>query len=520
MVALPPLLQAFAQGQVWEQGRAIAQDDLLQTHISYVVLAGDWAYKLKKPVNFGFLDFSTLAQRQHFCQEELRLNRRLAADLYVGVVPIFQEGDRYVLGEGTGEPVEYAVKMHRFRQEDLWLAWFEAGKLTAAHMVDIADRLAEFHRTAATNEYIARFGTAAALQAVANDNYQATERYVGRAQTAEQLAATKAATDRLFAEQEPRFAARVQQGKIRECHGDVHLKNICWFGGKVQIFDCIEFNEPFRFSDVLYDAAFLAMDLDFRGRPDLANVFLNRYLTVTGDYEGVPLLSLFLSLRAYVRAKVTSFLLDDPAMDGATQAQAQAEAAAYYRLAAAYLQPRPPQVYATVGLSGSGKSTLAQALAAQVGAIWLRSDVIRKHLAGVPLLARGGDDLYTPERTARTYQRLLELAQLLTAAGWSVVLDAKYDRVALRQELTQALIPEGLPVTFLVCQAPVEVLTQRLQARTAAGTDVADATVDLLAAQQAALEPFAPEETAPRRVLDTTQPVTALLAQVLGPGLG
>jgi aminoglycoside phosphotransferase family enzyme/gluconate kinase len=513
---LPPLLQAFAQGEVWEQGQSIVQDALLQTHISYVVLAGDWAYKLKKPVNFGFLDFSTLVQRQHFCYEELRLNRRLAADLYVGVVPIFQVGDRYVLGNAMGEnpnePVEYAVKMHRFRQEDLLLAWFEAGQITETHLVEIADRLAEFHRTATTDDRIAQFGTAAALQAVANDNYQATERYVGRAQTAEQWAATKTATDQVFAEQTERFGTRVQQGKIRECHGDAHLKNICWFGGKIQIFDCIEFNEPFRFSDVLYDAAFLAMDLDFRGRPDFANIFLNRYLAVTGDYEGVPLLPLFLSMRAYVRAKVTSFLLDDPAIDGETQAQAKEEAAVYYRLAAAYLQPRPPRVYAMVGLSGAGKSTLSQALAAKTGAIWLRSDVIRKHLAGLPLLARGEDDLYTPEMTARTYQRLTELAQELTRGGWSVVLDAKYDRVHLRQALTEA----GLPVTFLHCQAPPEMLAQRLWARAIAGTDVADATVDLLAAQQAAFEPFALSETAPYRVVDTTQPVTELLTQVLG----
>ncbi|NJK59495.1 MAG: AAA family ATPase [Oscillatoriales cyanobacterium SM2_1_8] len=506
------MLQAFAQGRVWAQNRAIAQDDLLQTHISYVVLAGDWAYKLKKSVNFGFLDFSTLAQRQHFCHEELRLNRRLAADLYVGVVPIFQEGDRYFLGEGPGEPVEYAVKMHRFHQEDLFLAWFEAGKVTAAHMVDIADRLAEFHRTAATDARIAQFGTAAALQAVADDNYQATAGYVGRAQTADQLAATKAVTDRMFAAQAARFAERVQRGQIRECHGDVHLKNICWFGGQIQIFDCIEFNEPFRFGDVLYDAAFLAMDLDFRGRPDLANVFLNRYLEVTGDYEGVPLLPLFLSMRAYVRAKVTSFLLDDPNVDAATRTHAQQEAAAYYRMAATYLQPQPPRVHAMVGLSGAGKSTTAAALAAQIGAIVLRSDVIRKHLAGLPLLARGGDDLYTPEMTARTYQRLAELTQQLTEAGWSVVVDAKYDRVSWRQGLTAALA--GIPLTFWHCQAPSAVLAHRLQARAIAGTDVADATADLLAAQQAAFEPFAAHETAPRHVLDTAQPLDLVLAQM------
>ncbi len=506
------LIQAFVQGQVWAGGRPLVLDDLVQTHISWVVLAGDWAYKIKKPVNFGFLDFSTLAQRQHFCHEELRLNRRLAAALYVGVVPIFQEGNRYVLGEGTGEPVEYAVQMHRFRPEDLLLAWFGAGKLTEAHMVAIADRLAEFHRTAATDERIAQFGTAAALQAVAHDNFRATEPYVGRVQTAEQMAATQEATERWFAERAALFAARVAQGNIRECHGDVHLKNICWFGGQIQIFDCIEFNEPFRFGDVLYDAAFLAMDLDFRGRPDLANVFLNRYLTVTGDYEGAPLLPLFLSLRAYVRAKVTSFLLDDPAIDGATRAQAQQEAAAYYRLAADYLQRRTPRVYATVGLSGSGKSTLAQALAAKTGAIWLRSDVIRKHLAGVPLLARGGDELYTPAMTARTYERLLVLTQQLTQAGWSVVLDAKYDRVSLRTALTEA----GLPVTFLYCQAPPELLAERLRARAIAGTDVADATVDLLAVQQGAFEPLTPSEMASGWVLDTTQPVTEILAQVLG----
>ena len=468
---------------------------LLQTHISFVLLTGAYAYKVKKPMNFGFLDFSTLEKRKYFCEEELRLNRRLAPELYLSVLPIIETDGKYSFDQtGTGTPVEYAIAMPEFSQDDLLIEMFASGRLTAEHVQEIGEQLAAFHQRAETNEHINSFGTMEAVRAVANDNYTSTEKYVGIAQTEEQLAQTRAYTDKFFAENESLFSDRIAKDKVRECHGDVHLKNICLYQDKIQIFDCIEFNEPFRNSDVLYDAAFLLMDLQFRGRKDLANIFLNTYLERTGDYEGAVLLPLHCSMRAYIRAKVTSFLLDDPNIPDDVKAIALTEASAYYKLAWEYTQPKQGKLILMSGVSGSGKSTTAKAIAAEQDAIYLRSDAIRKQLAGIDLMQRGSDDIYTSEMTAKTYARLTELGVLLASKGFTVILDAKYDRVSLRSEAIAAAKAQNISCEIIYCTAPMEVLQQRLRDRAQANNDIADATVELLASQQTTFEDFTPEE--------------------------
>ncbi len=265
----------------------------------------------------------------------------------------------------------------------------------------------------------------------------------------------------------------------------MHLGNICLFEGSIQLFDCIEFNQEFRNIDVIYDAAFLVMDLSFRGRPDLANRFLNTYLERTNDYLAARLLPVYLSMRAYVRAKVTSFLLDDPGIDAATRDKAQETARAYYTLAYRYTQPKPPQIILICGLSGSGKSTLGRRVAAELDAIQIRSDAVRKHLGGVALDQRGDASLYSTEMTEKTYQRLCDLAMALTQAGQSVVLDAKYDRVAWRQQILEAAAAQGIPLRILHCQADEATLRSRLEQRQG---DIADATADLVGSQQAQWE--------------------------------
>jgi uncharacterized protein len=485
---------------------------LIQTHISFVLLTGKYAYKIKKPMNFGFLDFSTLEKRHYFCQEEIRLNRRLAPELYLDIIAIAEKDGKFAFVSNNSqeheriEPVEYAIKMLQFAQDDLLINLFETGKLTQANVIDIGKQLAAFHTHADTSDRIASFGTMAAVRAVAEDNYQHTQKYIGIAQTQTQFDATRAYTEKFFAEHEEFFRDRIAQGKVKECHGDLHLKNICLYNGKIQIFDCIEFNEPFRNSDVVYDAAFLFMDLQFRGRVDFANAFLNTYLEQTGDYAAVRLLPLYCSMRAYIRAKVTSFLLDDANIPDVVKQQAQQEAEAYYQLAWQYTQPQRGKLLIFSGLSGTGKSTTAKALAQKIGAIHLRSDAVRKHLAGIDLMERGGQEIYSPEMTQRTYERLCELGLLLAKSGFVVILDAKYDRLSLRSQVIEAATAAKVPFQIVYCTAPMEVLQQRLRDRAQANSDIADATADLLASQQNSFEDFSPEEKLHWIDVDTTSP--------------
>lgn len=493
-MSLPPIIEQMLSPDFYEHP-VIEPIQLLQTHISFVLLTGNYAYKVKKPMNFGFLDFSTLEKRKYFCEEELRLNRRLAPELYLSVLPIMETDGKYRFDStGTATPVEYAIAMPEFSQEDLLIEMFSSGRLTPDHVKQIGEQLAVFHQNALTNDHINTFGTSEAVRTVANDNYASTEKYVGIAQTEEQLNQTRDYTEKFFAENADLFSDRIAKGKVRECHGDVHLKNICIYHDKIQIFDCIEFNEPFRNSDVLYDAAFLLMDLQFRGRRDLANIFLNTYLERTGDHEGAILLPLHCSMRAYIRAKVTSFLLDDPNVPDDVKANAQREASAYYKLAWEYTQPKQGKLIIMSGVSGSGKSTTARAIAAEQDAIYLRSDAIRKQIAGIDLMQRGSDEIYTTEMTAKTYTRLAELGALLTSKGFTVILDAKYDRVSLRSQAIAAVQAQNIPVEIIYCNAPVEVLQQRLRDRSATNNDIADATVELLASQQDFFENFTSEE--------------------------
>ena len=480
----------------------------IQTHISTVLLTGEFAYKLKKPVNFGFLDYSTVAKRQHCCHEELRLNQRGAKEIYLEVVTISKQGDRYQLGN-EGEIVDYAVKMVQFPQSTLFSNMFDAGTITAAEIEEMSRVIAAFHDRAQTSEYINSFGTIECIRQSIEDNYHHTEKYIGRLQTLAQYTETKAFSDRYFSEYPELFAARVTGGFIRECHGDLHLRNICRWHDKVLLFDCIEFNEPYRFVDTMYDVAFVVMDLETRGRKDLANRFLNTYIEQTGDWEGLQVLPLYLSRQAYVRAKVTSFLLDDPGIPEPDKQAAAQTASDYYRQAWEYTRIDRGKLIMLSGLSGTGKSTVGRQIAMQVGAIQLRSDAVRKHLGGIPLLAKGDASLYSPEMTARTYDRMLDLAQKSLARGFNVVLDAKYDRVFLRAAVIDLAQTQDIPLQILHCTAPDAVLRERLRHRTG---DITDATEDLLASQQAGWENFTPAERAYVTTIDTTDDPAEFLA--------
>jgi uncharacterized protein len=503
---------------------------LLQTHISYILLTGEYAYKVKKSVSFSFLDFTTLENRQHFCQEELRLNRRLSPELYLAVLPIVEDAGQYHIETSNitaNAVVDYTVQMRQFPQDALLSHLFEQDKLTPTMMKELGTVVAQFHGQAEIDADMQGYGSMAAIQKVATSNYGISEEFIQRetdrsfTQTQAQHNATQQFTTQFFAQNSDWFVQRQVEGKIRDCHGDLHLNNICFYLDKIHIFDCIEFNPAFRTIDVIYDVAFLVMDLEFQGRADLANLFLNTYLEQTGDYWGAALLPLYLSMRAYIRGNVNSLALKDPAISDTDKTGFLQRGKAYYRLAWDYTQRSQGRLLLMSGLSGSGKSSIARQLAQRLNALHLRSDAVRKHLSSTPLFQRGntngtfGSGIYTPEMTAKTYDRLLELGLFLAQQGWTIILDAKYDRHSLRQSALAAATSAQLPIHFVQCTAPISVLRDRLQKRTG---DIADATADMLDAQIKAAEPFTEVEEAIATTLQTDRPLApqldALVAQI------
>ncbi len=458
----------------------------LETHISHVFLAGDYAYKLKKPVNFGFLDFTTNEQRRAACMAEVRLNRRLAPDIYLGIASLCRENHALRLRPDNcpdgGTAIEPLVRMRRLPSEGMLDRLAMAGRLDTNSMIDIARQLAAFHRQAARDPDIRRHGEIEAVRQPVLQNFDQTRDYIGRVVSADVHARLRSGAEGFLRSHASLFAERVRGGHIVDGHGDLHLRNMCRVDGRVVIFDCIEFNTALRAADTISDIAFLTMDLDHRGLTTLGNRFLNEYLELTGDYPGVRLLDFYQSYRACVRAKVMAL-----ASDGAAPDQRRAieqESASYFDLAEQYLRPRRPGILLTCGVSGSGKSTLARRAAAELNGIVVRSDAVRKQLAGLALHARDdsapGQGIYTPAMTARTYGALHEQARALLASGRWVILDAVFGKREERAAVSQLARRLGAAFGILHCQAPRPELERRLELRRATGGDISDATSAVL----------------------------------------
>lgn len=473
--------------------------ELVQTHASIIFLTGKYAYKVKKNVNFGFLDCSTLAKRKHFIELELDLNRKIAPELYLEVLPISDRDNQFVLNNSE-QIVEYVLKMRQFPQENLFSNLLERG-LDSDRFVELGKIVAQFHQNAETNDYISGFGTVSKIRTAFDENYQQSQKYIDIVQTSQQYEATKAYTDAFFDRQEL-FQERIERQKIKQCHGDLHLKNICLWRDRIQLFDRIEFNESFRFVDTMYDVAFTVMDLEAKDKPEFANAFLNSYLEHSGDWQGLLVLPLYLCRQAYVRAKVNSLMLDDPQVDDSDKQAAQKTASDYYRQAYEYTENRSGSLILMSGLSGSGKSTVARTIARNNGAIQIRSDAVRKHLAGIAVDESGTDEIYNSEMTQKTYDRLSELGIMLAEQGYRVILDAKYDRVDLRQSVIARAKEHNLPLKIVYCTAPLAVLRDRSSDRQG---DISDATADLLTEQQANAEPFTTEEEDYVTTIDTSK---------------
>ena len=470
----------------------------LQTHISHVLLAGDYAYKIKKPVNLGFLDFTSLERRKYYCEEELRLNRRLAPEIYLDCLPIGGEPANPILGDGAA--IEYAVRMRRFPQEALLDRALAAGRLEFRHLDALAQRLADFHRAIPAADPAAPFGEPDRVRQPMLDDFTCIRPLLTDPSDREVLAAverwTLAASERLW----PRLAERKAGGWIRECHGDLHLGNLVLTdAGQVVIFDCIEFNDDLRWIDVINDLAFLTMDLRFHNAGDLAQRLLNAYLEYSGDFAGAALLSYYQVYRAMVRAKINAIQASQDGVSATSRDIARTLCRAYLRLARTLAREPAPFLLITHGVSGSGKSRqTGQLLELFPGAIRIRSDVERKRLFGLgPLDDSGsafGQGLYTPAASARTYERLYDLTDGLLAAGHPVLVDATFMKRAHRQPFRELARRYGVPFILLDCVADPDTLRERVAARRARGDDAAEADVEVLERQLRYDEPPTADE--------------------------
>jgi len=309
---------------------------LVQTHISSVLVADRFVYKIKKPVNFGFLDFSTLEKRKHYCRQEVRLNRRLSRDIYLGVLPVLQEGDRFRIGEGRGEAVEYAVKMKRIPEQVLMKTMFREGRLKNEHLDSIALLLARFHADAERSGEIDAFGEAEKFKVNTDENFQQTEKYIGKTVKQQDFLALRSWTEGFFQKNDALFRERIEKGKVRDCHGDLHMEHIC-LTDPVSVIDCIEFNDRFRYSDTLSDIAFLLMDLEYHGGSDQAARLWKAYQAGSGERNVEELLVFYKVYRAYVRGKVNSFQLDDDGLPSKEKERIARQASAYFDLARSYI---------------------------------------------------------------------------------------------------------------------------------------------------------------------------------------
>ena len=495
---------------------------LVETHISYIVLTGIRAYKIKKPLRLDFLDFATLESRRRACEDELRLNRRTAPDLYLRVVPITGTPDAPDI-DGAGEPIEYAVEMRQFDPDALLATQIERGIVSVEIVDALAERIAAFHAELARGS-----GPLPAALEAAN-----TLNAVGGAAAS----ARKNVNEILALDPAPELCARIEQlaiwidttlerieaellvrraaGFVRECHGDLHIANVALIDGRPVLFDCLEFDAALRWIDVIDEIAFAYMDFRAHGRPDLAARFANGYLEATGDYEGVAGLRFFAVHRALVRAKVALIRGRQLRIEAEVTERLAREVERHVEVAEALSRVQQPRLIITCGLAGSGKTTVSGTLVESLGAIRVRSDVERKRMAGLAADARSGsavgEGLYEREASLRIYARLEQLAKAILESGHSAIVDAAFLTRRERAPFRALARAGGFEFRTVVCEAPVEVLRARVEARKAQGRDASEADSAVLDHQLAIHEPPAGDELEDVVTIATDQPIAKVL---------
>ncbi|MGI9470969.1 MAG: AAA family ATPase [Rubripirellula sp.] len=468
-----------------------------ETHVSWVFLAGDFAYKVKKPLVTHFLDYSTLDQRRRYCEEEVRLDSRYASDLYLGVVPVTKVRGQYQIG-GDGEVVEYAVKMKRFAEGSLLSELLEAGRLPLSDVMGLAVTVAGFHHDAQVADRSAPWGSPHSVLENALDNVRDLETFAESESFATKLATIGEWTHQFFEKHQLRFSQRRVGGFIRECHGDLHASNIVQWHDRLVPFDGIEFNDAFRWIDVLSDAAFLGMDLKFRGRPDLSHSFLNSYLEQTGDHASLPILRWYMVYRAMVRAKVAAIISSQHPTQSTQHIDALQDCRKHLDHARLHIQSPPPRLWITHGVSGSGKTYGSEATVQRHAAIRLRSDVERKRHFGLQPDQRPSEQmkrkLYCESANRATYNRLERLTRGILRAGYSVVVDATFLRQSMRDQFAQLAQRESVNFHILDFDAKESTLRKRVIDRNQNDNDASDADVAVLESQLRTREPLTPAE--------------------------
>jgi aminoglycoside phosphotransferase family enzyme/predicted kinase len=471
----------------------------VQTHLSYVILTGQYAYKVKKPVNLGFQDFSSLAKRRHYCELECELNKTLAPHLYLGVVPITGSEMHPRIG-GEGPIIEWAIKMHQFPEDCLLTNVLARGELTLETVNRLAAQAATFHqRTSISLDGV--FGTPQSIHQRVIVNFEQLRRLLSDPEDFSTIQTIETWAHNQFQKLLSHLSARKAQGCIRACHGDMHLGNTVLWEGTPTFFDCIEFNEDFRWTDVMNDVAFMAMDLTFHGRADFANYFVNRYFEYTGDYEGAPLLRYYMSYRAMVRAKIAGYLIEQNPENDALVQNSLATCRAYLQLAKKLCHPTRYSLTITHGISGSGKSSASQRWMMEHGAVRLRSDVERKRLCALaifePTPVEIKETVYSAETTQKTFDYLYQLANYLLNAKMPVVVDAAFLKQKERLQFQALATQLDIPFHILTLPTPSDsILENRLIRRACLGNEASDASFNIALGQKKWVEPLTEEERA------------------------
>ncbi len=497
MPTLPPLIEAMVRPEFFP-GFA-APVELMQTHISYVFLVGEFVYKVKKPVHFTFLDYSTLDRRHHFCEEEVRLNRRLAPKVYLGVVPILKSRGGFVLGIGNGTipeectVAEFAVKMLRLPEERMLDALVNAGKIGVNEIDAIARRLVSFHLAASVDQ-APIYGAPDSIWQRLSDNFKETEPFIGKTISQSQFTSIQEFSVASMEIHRSLFETRIHEKRIRDGHGDLRAAHIC-LTDPIAVFDCIEFSERLRYCDVASEIAFLAMDLDYLGAHELSERLVTTYATTAQDRTLLTLIPFYKCYRAYVRGKVESLKSREEEVPEIERERAAAQAERYFRLSYRYAKGAPPPSLLIVcGLAGTGKSTVARILCDLTDFEVLNSDIVRKRLGSISSTEKINHDyrtdLYSDHFTQLTYGTLLAEMERSLRGGRGVIVDATFKDPEHRRLFLDSAQRMGVPVLFVECQARKQEVIRRLQGRAKRSDEVSDATVEVYLRQREEFVPF------------------------------
>jgi aminoglycoside phosphotransferase family enzyme/predicted kinase len=471
----------------------------LQTHISFIILTGKFAYKIKKPVNFGFLDFSTLEKRKHFCEEELRLNKRLCPDIYLDIVPINLENDKIKIN-GKGQIIDYAVKMREFSQKNIMINLLEKNKIDNDDIERISNILIDFYKKSDRSKEIDRYGSISLIKNNTDENFDQTKSVIDNTINKQIFDFIKNNTNDFLKLKKDYFPNRIKQGYIHDCHGDLHSGNIVINNEKVYIFDCIEFNKRFRYSDVASDIGFLAMDLDYLGHPYKSSFFIESYIEKSNDSDIKNILNFYKCYRAYVRGKVIGFKLEDPNIDIKEKQKIKITAKKYFDLAYYYsqlfsrnLNESKPVLFITSGLTGTGKTTVAKKISIDYNANMISTDSVRKELEGIDKFEKHHDayntGLYSPEKMLYTYNKILEKADKSLKKGNNVILDATFKTERLREMAKKIAEKNNAIFIILFCDCPERIVKKYLEKRIKTRT-ISDGRWEIYLKQKDSFESF------------------------------